>query len=69
MSAGKNPTTPPPLKAEHDSKIAGRNSGRGIHRPAFSSKRGFISRVLEFFERKNQKARDLPGVPVIDCNG
>jgi hypothetical protein len=27
MPADKNPTTLPPLKAEHDSKIAGRNAG------------------------------------------
>jgi hypothetical protein len=26
MSAGKNPTTLPPLKVEHDSKIASRNA-------------------------------------------
>jgi hypothetical protein len=73
MSADRNPTTLPPLTAEHDSKIAGRNAAqRAVDNPGFSSERRSLERfqMLEVFRRENFTTRcDLRGLLVVDCNG
>jgi hypothetical protein len=64
MSANKNPTTLPPLKAEHDSKIAGRNAVRGDVGNLFSSseRKSFESfQADKKSEAKIQEVRDLQG--------
>jgi hypothetical protein len=72
MSAGKIPTTLSPLKAEHDSKIAGRNAVMLRPQAGFFVQRRFISarfRAPGILRREIQEARDLQDFLVVDCNG